>query len=107
MKLRQSEVLRVTREHTCYELAEHYLLKVDFFGKLLLEALDCGVLAAKIFLIMYLNRRLWASSELASAAASYRQKVNVALRRLSDKGLVERVDRHKWRISCHLFGDKM
>lgn len=107
MKLHRSEVLRVVREHTCYELAEHYLSNFEFFGRLVLEALDCGVLAAKIFIIMYLNRKLWTSSELASAAASYRQKVNVALRKLSDEGLVERVNRHKWRVSCHLFGDKM
>ncbi|MCS7114106.1 MAG: hypothetical protein RMJ15_04125 [Nitrososphaerota archaeon] len=107
MKPPPSEVLRVAREHTCYELAEHYLLKVEGFCKLFLEALDCGIPAAKVFLIMYAYRRDWTCSELAASTSSHRQKVNVALKRLMGKGLVERVDRHRWRLSCHLFGDKM
>lgn len=107
MKPSPPEVLKVVREHTCYELAEHYLLRVEGFCRLFQEALDCGVQAAKIFVTMYAYRREWTCSELAAATSSHRQKVNVALKRLMAKGLVERVNSHKWRLSCHLFGDKM
>lgn len=57
LKPSQSEVLRVVREHTCYELAEHCLLKVEASYRPLLEALNCGVQATRAFLTMYAYRR--------------------------------------------------
>jgi hypothetical protein len=87
------DIVRVTREHTCYELAEHYLSNIDSFSKLLLTVLDCGVLATKVFIVMYIQRREWTCSELAAATASYKQKVNIALHKLGKMGFVERVSR--------------
>lgn len=106
MKPSESEVLRVVREHARYELAEHYLLKVEVFYRLLLEALNCGVQAARVFLTMYAYRREWTCSELAAATSSHRQKVNKALKKLMERGLVERVGNRKWRLKCHRKGDK-
>ncbi|MBS7617357.1 hypothetical protein KEJ25_01920 [Candidatus Bathyarchaeota archaeon] len=102
MKPTLTEVLRVVREHTCYELAEHYILKVEGFYRLLLQALECGVPAAKVFLTMWMNRREWTCSELAAATSSHRQKVNEALKKLMRKGLVERVNR-KWVLNHAVF----
>jgi len=96
--LSDAEVLRVLREHTAPELAEHYLINIESFCRLLLKVLDCGVLATKIFILMYQFRRDWTCSELAKETGSYRQHVNTKLQMLRKKGLVERVSRYKWRL---------
>jgi predicted transcriptional regulator len=97
-----SEVLRVIREHTCYELAETYVLRVEKLCKLLLEVLDCGTLCAKVFIVMYMQRGDWTCSDLAHATSSYRQKVYNALKKLLAKGYVRRVSRHKWTVTTQI-----
>ena len=93
-----AEILRVLREHPVPELAEHYLTIFESFCRILLKVLDCGVLATKVFILMYMYRREWTCTELARMTQSHRQKVNAALHVLRKKGLVERVSPHKWRI---------
>ena len=94
----EAEVLRVIREHLVYELAEHYLINVESFCRLLLKVLDCGVLAAKVFIVMYLYQREWTCSDLARETGSYRQHVHTKMQMLRKKGVVERVSRYKWRL---------
>ena len=95
----EAEVLRVIREHLVYELAEHYLINIESFCRLLLKVLDCGVLATKIFIVMYQYRRDWTCSELAKETRNYRQNVYRALQALRRKGVVERVSKYKWRLT--------
>ena len=95
----ENEVLRVLREYTAYELAEHYLISSQSFCRMLLKVLDCGVLAAKIYIVMYPYQRDWTCSELARETGSHRQHVNRKLHDLRKKGVVERVSRHKWRLT--------
>ena len=92
------DVLRAQKEHTSYELAEHHVVSKERFARLILEVLDYGVLATKVFVVMYLHRREWTCPELAKEVNNYRQNVNKELRKLREKGYVERISRHKWRI---------
>lgn len=86
------------KSHLAVELAEHYLLNVESFCNLILEVLDLGTLATKVFLAMYQHRREWTSGELAREVGSHRQHVYRALRDLEKGGFVQRVSRFKWRI---------
>lgn len=81
-----------------YELAEHYLMTIDSFCRTVLKVLDCGVLATKVFIVMYQHRRGWTCRELAREINDYRQNVNKALHKLWKEGFVERVSLHRWRI---------
>jgi len=99
---RESKVLRVLRECTAYELAEHYLANIEKFCSVLLKALDCGTLAAKIFILMYQHRREWTCTELARMIGSHRQNVHRALKKLCRRGFVDRVSRSKWRLTSRI-----
>ena len=95
----EEEILKVLREHTAPELAQLYLFNVDAFCELLLDVLDLGTLATKLFLVLYRHRREWTTTELARAAKDYRPNVYVTLLRLEKQKFVERVSRNKWRLA--------
>lgn len=96
---REEDILEVLRSHSAYELAQLYLFNVEEFCELVLEVLDLGALATKVFILMYQHRREWATVELAGMVKDHRSNVYVALRLLEKKGFVQRVSRTKWRFS--------
>ena len=59
------EAIRVLRTHSAFELAEHYFFDVERFCSLLLEVLDLGTLATKVFIVMHQHRIEWTTVELA------------------------------------------
>ncbi|MDQ1280673.1 MAG: TrmB protein [Thermoproteota archaeon] len=93
------EVLKVLRSHSAFELAEHYLFDLERFCSLLLEVLNLGTLATKVFITLYQNRREFTTTELTRMVEDHRPNVYVALCRLQEKNYVERVSRNKWRLS--------
>ena len=95
---RESEILEVIRKHTAYELAENYLLDINRFLSILFRVLDCGVLSAKIYILMFMNRREWTCMELAGELRRNRTNIYKALQRLKRRGFVIRVSRTKWRV---------
>ena len=95
---RESEILEVIRKHTAYELAEKYLLDIQRFCSVLLRVLDCGALAAKIYILMFMYRRDWTCTELALELRRNRQNVFRALKTLERRGFIIRVSRTKWHI---------
>ena len=95
----EDSVLRVLKTHSAFELAERYLVDVESFCGILLEVLDLGTLAAKVFIVMYQHRLEWTTVELAGMVGDHRSNVYVMLRLLEKKGFVQRVSRNKWRFS--------
>ena len=92
------DILEVIREHTAYELAEKYLLDIDSFCNVLFRVLECGVLAARIYILMFIYRREWTCAELSRELRRSRTNVFKALQRLYRRGFVKRVSRTKWLI---------
>ena len=92
-------VLRVLKTHLAFELVERYIIDVERFCSILLEVLDLGTLAAKVFIVMYQHRLEWTTVELAGTVRDHRSNVYVTLRLLERKGFVQRVSRNKWRFS--------
>ena len=99
MVSREEEILEVLRGHSAYELAQFYLFNIERFCEIVLEVLDLGTLATKVFILMYQRRREWSSKELAEMVKDHRSNVYVTLRLLERKGFVQRVSRNKWRFS--------
>lgn len=95
----EDAVFRVLKTHSAFELAERYLFDVERFCILLLEVLDLGTLATKVFIVMYQRRREWTTVELAGMVKDHRSNVYLALRRLEGKGFVQRLSRTKWRLN--------
>lgn len=95
----EDSVLRVLKTHSAFELAERYFFDVERFCEILLEVLDLGTLATKVFILMYQHRREWSTRELAEMVKEHRSNIYVALRLLERKGFVQRVSRNKWRFS--------
>ena len=94
-----SAILHVLRSHSAYELAEQHLFTIETFCNIVLQVLDLGTLATKIFIAMYQQRQEWTAIELARMVKDYRPNVYVALCRLEKRGFVERVSRSRWRLS--------
>ena len=95
----ETAILEVLRSHSAYELAERYLFNIETFCSLVLQVLDLGTLATKIFIAMYQQRQEWTAIELARMVKDHRPNVYVALCRLEKRGLVERVSRSRWHLS--------
>ena len=92
------EFLRAAKDHTVYDVLELSIRK-ERLARLIFEVMDVGKLAAKVFIMMYLHRRVWTGPELAKVLKSHRQNVNTELHKLKNEGYVERISLHKWRIS--------
>ncbi|HID56297.1 TPA: ArsR family transcriptional regulator [Candidatus Poribacteria bacterium] len=92
-------VLRVLRELSAYDLALRYISGIEGFCSALTEALGCGALAARLFMVMYLHGGEWTCSELARKTGRCRQNIHKALRRLEEAGLAVRASRHRWTLA--------
>jgi predicted transcriptional regulator len=96
---REEEIFEVLKKHSAYELAQLYFFNVEGFCGLVLEVLDLGTLATKLFLVLYRHRREWTTVELGRSLKAYRPNVYVALLRLEKKQFIERISRNRWRLS--------
>jgi len=95
-------IIRVLKEFSAYELALRYLSGIDGFFNAFTKALNCGLLAANLFTIIYRYGGEWTCAELAQKARRSRQNVHKALTKLEKTGLVSRTSRHRWCLSLSL-----
>ncbi len=67
--------------------------------------MGCGVLAAKLFIVMYMYGGEWTCRELSLRVKRCRQNIHKALTRLEKKGLIIRSSTHKWRVNIESYMD--
>jgi len=100
--LADHHTLKVLRSLTAYDLALRYLSGIEGFYRGLKKALKCGVLAARLYMTLYMHGGEWTCGELAKKVGRCRQNVHKALKKLEKAGLAARSSKHRWRLKIQL-----
>jgi len=100
--LAEHHVLGILKSLSVYELTIRYLFGIEGFCNAVTEALRCGVLATRVFMIMYRHGGEWTCRELAEKTGRCRQNVYKALTKLEKTGLAVRSSIHRWRLTNQL-----
>lgn len=92
----EQEILKVLREHSAAELAEHFLTEKERVYRLFVRA---GGLRAKILGLMLLYQKTWTLTELSRSLQDYSVgRIHHVLKVLGEEGWIQRLSHQRWQI---------